>query len=404
MQLPSRLPRPTLTNSIHREPVLNFTPPMPFFPPAGITPPHPHPVAPFPPPPQAYGTLQHGPVAPAPTPLSFHHRISQLQPFYSFAMTHLPPNIQPRPLPHTLPTSPYHSSLFSQSSQPLTPQSRHTIPASNVRRGIPSSPNINHPTSAPSAVGVSLTCSRCGHCLVVDLSGCGQFLAPLSPPSVAGPGVASFRPQLVEGRQPQLLKQPVLRPQPSHPLQMTPPHPLMHPQPVPLLLPQPVSLPAIIRPVGRRGRRSSTTSTSKDTPRSGVSTGSRVSKKKSHKVHEVVSQSTARIMPYRERKKEMSVEVYARQQLELEFAFLQKPTLVQIAELSSKLCMSKEFVRQWFSGRRETQRQQTTSRSESVGMTIPSGTHDITLEVVPAVPVAVNTSQNATVFVSTMKP
>ena len=124
-------------------------------------------------------------------------------------------------------------------------------------------------------------------------------------------------------------------------------------------------------------------------------------KKKGKKVHEVTLQSTPRISPYQERKKQMSVEVHAQQQLELEFAHVQKPSPTQIGELSSKLCVPKDFVRQWFSSRRQKHRQ--LASSETVGTTIPSHTHDITVEIAPTDPPTAEVTQSATVFVSTTR-
>ena len=106
----------------------------------------------------------------------------------------------------------------------------------------------------------------------------------------------------------------------------------------------------------------------------------------------VSTQLTTRIIPYRERKKETSLDVYARQSLELQFTFQQKPTVVQMAEIAAKLGVSKEFVRQWFSNRR---RRQEATPPEASHRTIPSGTHDITVEIP-----ADEGAQNSTVVVS----
>ena len=91
------------------------------------------------------------------------------------------------------------------------------------------------------------------------------------------------------------------------------------------------------------------------------------------------------IIPYRERKKQVSMETYARQQLEVEFAGQEKPTVQRMSELAGKLGVSREFVRQWFLHRRQRQLKRTSS--EGAGLeTIPSGTHEITIEVPPTDP------------------
>ena len=87
------------------------------------------------------------------------------------------------------------------------------------------------------------------------------------------------------------------------------------------------------------------------------------------------------IIPYRERKKHATVETYAKQQLELEYLSLERPTVAQMAELAGKLSVPREFVKQWFANRRQEQRNQPSIEGEGLQGTIPSGTHDITIEV-----------------------
>ena len=163
------LPRPamlfpppmTRANSRNKGP-MKFLSPMPSFPSAGITPPHPHPVAPFPPPPRSYASLQHSPVQPA--PLSLKTGVQQ-EPLYSLAKMNRPPNTHPpQPLPHTLPTSPYPHSQFAARS-PLTPT---TVTAISLPVSTPSQPSST-------AVAIPFTCTHCGHynIMLADISGGG---------------------------------------------------------------------------------------------------------------------------------------------------------------------------------------------------------------------------------------
>ena len=122
----------------------------------------------------------------------------------------------------------------------------------------------------------------------------------------------------------------------------------------------------------------------------------------SSKLREVIPQPSSRIIPYRERKKRTSVEVHARQQLELEFAHLHKPTQSQMAELAAKLRVSKDFVRVWFTNRRQKEKHQETA-SGKVGTTIPSLTHDITVEVASTGAVSAEGMTNATVVIFTTR-
>lgn len=95
------------------------------------------------------------------------------------------------------------------------------------------------------------------------------------------------------------------------------------------------------------------------------------------------------------------MEVYAQQQLEVEFATTQKPTVGQMADMSQRLGVSKEFVRQWFSSRRQKQKQ--LRALDPIAMTIPSVTHDITIEVLPATPGDTSTEETSTVTVFTTR-
>ena len=83
--------------------------------------PHPHSVAPFPPPPRSYATIRHGPVLPAP--------FSNLpQPFCRLAFTHLPPHAHPRPLPKPVPISLYPSSSGSMNPSPPPTRAANDLP------------------------------------------------------------------------------------------------------------------------------------------------------------------------------------------------------------------------------------------------------------------------------------
>ena len=93
----------------------------------------------------------------------------------------------------------------------------------------------------------------------------------------------------------------------------------------------------------------------------------------------VVAVATAKMNPYKERKKSKSVDVHVRQQLEIEFGHQHKPTQVKITELASKLGVTKDFVRVWFSNRRQKQKR-LKSASSKAGSIIPSSSYDITME------------------------
>ena len=422
----------TLTNSNHGVPAVNSSPSMLHFPQTGVTPPHPHPVAPFPPPPRSYATVRHGPVSPAPHP-------NLQQPFYSLAFTHLPPHARPRPLPHAAPISLYPSSSGSVHPSPPWPSTRdvHHLPSAPS-----SSPAVRMPLSVPAAgqtISVPLSCKNCGHYMVANLSaGQGQMLnyripptpppppppppSPLPPHSPLPPptSVASSRPHVLPS---QFFKyHPMPRPQPSYPLQVATPQSLVLHYPgshASQITPQPAD--HGLRFGARETQHRSTAFTSNvrrstsDTVHSGgdggmkckgVFTNPRLPRKKgfsaSSKPHEVIPQPSSRIIPYRERKKRTSVEVHARQQLELEFAHLPKPTQSQMAELAAKLGVSKDFVRVWFTNRRQKEKHQE-SASGKVGTTIPSLTHDITVEVASTGAASAEGMPNATVVIFTTR-
>ena len=106
---------------------------------------------------------------------------------------------------------------------------------------------------------------------------------------------------------------------------------------------------------------------------------------------------TAKINPHREKKKRASIDTYARQRLEAEFVNKQKPTQAQMAQLAAQLRVSKDFVRVWFSNRRQRQKRQ--ESSNMVGLTIPSPDYDITVEV-PMDAVDAEMQQNMMVVVT----
>ena len=106
---------------------------------------------------------------------------------------------------------------------------------------------------------------------------------------------------------------------------------------------------------------------------------------------------TTKIYSHREKKKRTSIDTYARQRLEAEFVNEQKPTHAQMAQLAAQLRVSKDFVRVWFSNRRQRQKRQ--EASSMVGSTIPSTDYDITVEV-PMDSVDAEMQQNMLVVVT----
>ena len=92
----------------------------------------------------------------------------------------------------------------------------------------------------------------------------------------------------------------------------------------------------------------------------------------------ISTKSTVSIIPYRERKKKTSPDVYAIQNLELEFAFQQEPTVAHVAELAAKLRVSNRFVHQWFYKRQQRQK---AAPPEICCEIIPSGMYDVTVEI-----------------------
>ena len=80
----------------------------------------------------------------------------------------------------------------------------------------------------------------------------------------------------------------------------------------------------------------------------------------------------------------VTVETQARQQLQLEFSDLEKPpTVLKMGEIAGRLGVSRDFVRQWFASRRQQQQQRPSSSEDTRERTIPSNTHEITVEVPP---------------------
>ena len=96
-----------------------------------------------------------------------------------------------------------------------------------------------------------------------------------------------------------------------------------------------------------------------------------------------VAAHMARIIPYRERQRMVTVETRARQQLQLEFSNQEKqPTVLKMGEIAGRLGVSRDFVRQWFASRCQQQQQKPSSSSEDVReRMIPSNTHEITVKV-----------------------
>ena len=95
------------------------------------------------------------------------------------------------------------------------------------------------------------------------------------------------------------------------------------------------------------------------------------------------SQVAAGIIPYRKRRRTTTIETQARQQLELQFASVERPTVRRMAEIAKGLGVSHNFVGQWFSGHHQRLQQKVSLLpGEMAGnRTIPSVTHEITVEV-----------------------
>ncbi|CAI8021548.1 hypothetical protein GBAR_LOCUS12761 [Geodia barretti] len=374
---PAATPGPSLQNSnqgvsgLQTNFMAPLPPPLPSFPTNGITPPHPHPVAPFPPPPHSHGTLHLGPIAPPP-PSSPHRS----QPFYTLAMTHLP-TMNPRPRPHSslfphsppqfpLPPPPPPPTTILESRQAVLP----ILPRPQLLQPVPL--RFPYPTT------INITCTHCGNHLIVDLTA-HHLTSFRGPPS---------RPQFVHTAQngPVFWRLPLVRPLTS----MTPPTQtsVSVSSSAPLLNAHGAHLASHSRPPPPpretpretekepRYRKSSTKSSSGSSSKSKRSVGGR----------EVSSRLTAGIIPYRERRRATSIETHARQQLELEFATLEKPTVMKMGEIAGRLSVSREFVRQWFASRHHRLQQRASSSSssgETRERTIPSDTYEITVEVPP---------------------
>ena len=383
----------------------NFTiplpPQLPSYPCNGITLPHPHPVAPFPPPP--HGTLHPGPIPPPPphTPSPPHHS----QPFYTLAMTHLPPTVHQRPRPHSSlfphsppppqfptpprpppppppppPPSPHHPPPPPPPSPHHPPSPSHpphpATPTTETRPALQPRPQLLQPVPLrfPYPTTVNVTCSVCGSHLIVDLTA-HHLTNYRSPPS---------RPLPTQGS-PVFWRLPFVRPSTSlasptlTPVSTTISAALVSPhgthltslcQPLPPPPPPPRE-----REKTRRPRKSSnilkvgggTLSRSRKTG-GGKSAGSR---------------TAAGIIPYRRRRRTTTIETQARQQLELEFASVERPTVMRMGEIAGRLGVSRDFVRQWFSGRHQRLQQKVSLLpGETAGnRTIPSVTHEITVEV-----------------------
>ena len=408
-----------------------LTSPVPMFPRNGITPPHPHPVAPFPPPPHSHATLQHGPVPPSPPSASL---VSPPQrPFYSLTTNQLPPHLHHPQLPHTVTSSLHHHSptsrpQFITATQTQTPATSATALPTSLHHHSPTSrpqfitagqtpatsatalPTTRHTlplqSPHPATVGaVGVTCNHCGHHLLVDLS-VSQLSALKVPPTlpphhtpVAGLGMVS-----PPHTQTQFWRHPLFRPQPAHPLHLAPPPhphsgsaftaPIRPATATGRVFSPPTAPPLTARVATHRG----SLSTARNTRRGANTQRSRVRKVGSNGgTQEVVSQSKERIIPYRKRKKLPTVEVYAQQKLEIEFALHHKPSMVQMSELAGILGVSKDFVRQWFTNRRKKQKVST----EPSLLTIPCSTYDITVVIPPSEPQGLAQTQNSAVVFCT---
>ena len=418
MHLSSTHSLSTVQNTHQRGAVIsmNFASPVrPAFPYSGITTAHPHPVAPFPPPRYSHSSLYPSPIPSSSLPHTLPHHIPvQPQPFYSLAMTHLPPNLRPRPLPHTLPTThchqspPAHSILHrpsvssSDSTRSLiycTPHTHGIQPhaAANITHTSTSDPSTNAPRTAAGsrellpqpiplrqATIVGVTCNHCGNHLLVDISGLhyqnhsfsyGSPIPPPPPPISQSITLPSLRgsPHLWSNRL-------GVQPQSYNTLPWPPPPQTCVSTSVPRFN-------NISSNLNDLPARNTTDSHKHQSNESSSNRSSRVKTKKrlvsggKSSSSTNATQPTSLMIPYRERKKHTTT--YARQQLESEFATDSKPTLSTMGQLAMKLGVTKEFVKHWYSNRR--QRQRTASRSnrnsETCHRKIPSVTHEITLEI-----------------------
>ena len=105
---------------------------------------------------------------------------------------------------------------------------------------------------------------------------------------------------------------------------------------------------------------------------------------------EIIVHASTSINPKRERKRRTNVDSVIKSQLEEEFRRKRTPSQSEMQVMANRLGMEKEFIRVWFCNRRQRQKKlekelktrasrQTSSSSPKT--TIPSPSHDITVEV-----------------------
>ena len=434
----ARLPLPTSRQGNSTPPM----PPMPPVLTSPCTPTHHHPVIPFSPPLSSNVALQHGLLLPPTSfppvcvtqlqqpfftfPTTHLPPSMRTRPLSSPLSSFLSPTpatsltVNPGKDINARPVLPLQTSL----QQPLLQPTTITCP---------------RPLQSPT---VDIICSNCGHCnVLVNLSG-GQLIQPLpaqpvakaSPPMLLKPSPTyPLQPQPVatntKASPPMFLK-----PSPSHPpcliqdpgtatsrgrggrggvfsllRQPLPAQPVAKASPLkpsltyplqPMFLkPSPSHPPCLIQDPGTatsRGRggvfsplrqplpaqpvaKASPLKPSPSTETSGgVGSRRRAKRDKLQTGQGISTKSTVSIIPYRERKKKTSPDVYAIQNLELEFAFQQEPTVAHVAELAAKLRVSNRFVHQWFYKRQQRQK---AAPPEICCEIIPSGMYDVTVEV-----------------------
>ena len=105
---------------------------------------------------------------------------------------------------------------------------------------------------------------------------------------------------------------------------------------------------------------------------------------------EIIVHASTSINPKRERKRRTNVDSVIKSQLEEEFRRKRTPSQSEMQAMANRMGMEKEFIRVWFCNRRQRQKKlekelkaranrQTSSCSPKT--TIPSPSHDITVEV-----------------------
>ena len=110
---------------------------------------------------------------------------------------------------------------------------------------------------------------------------------------------------------------------------------------------------------------------------------------------EIIVHASTSINPKRERKRRTNVDSVIKSQLEEEFRRKRTPSQSEMQAMANRMGMEKEFIRVWFCNRRQRQKKlekelkahtdkQTSSCSPKA--TIPSPSHDITVEVPSIIP------------------